>query len=887
MADATAVIVVVGGANVTKHARVGQVRIDDILNDAPNTAALTLIATARYGAPETAPFFPGAFDAGAFNTRDNRAPVIPPPRIDVGMPIEIYLGAIDPAFQVFGGHVTTREQTAEFDVPANVRYDLNCIDWTRRLNARIAHKDYGAASATAIVTDLIANFAPTIGTAHVAPGLPTVDGGITFTFESVSRALSRIAEKIGAYWFVDYAADVHFWTGTEAGPTPAPIVPGADFAHFKITVDLTQVRTRLLVEGDGGSIAVPLPDGDAILPLDTVEPFNAAGGMATRSPAQRLTYTGKHAGGIRANTVGVGTGGTPPPAPPGPPTAALAGAGVAGGLSGGPYVYAYTLELADGARSSIGASSGPVTIAPAANPPPTNCALPTPPIAGPIRAGVTATYATSFYDANGNQTIATTGGNVVTGRSIGAPTGTPGATVLGGGAVDVGWHWYVMTWITAAGETAPSPLGIAVQTTSGLQTINLGIAFPTDPRVVAVRIYRSSTAATNAGPAMPWRKVADLTGSSFSDVSADAALPTLSPPTVGTADTGEGAIVTVPTSTDPRIVGRCLYRKDDGGEYRLVADLRDNVTTSFADTLPASGGDLAPRVNRVTTGAVNLTVPVGPPGTVTRRIFRTAAGRAEFRELTTIADNTTTAIVDTTPDANLGGSPLPELGGGDATSPPPTAIGADTIRLTTIAGFPPSGWIVTEAAAFIRYTATIGNDVDGWYVYGIPTSGQGSIAAAIPAGTGIQTVPELIGVYPVSRASQGDTVQLLVQVDDVPAQTALAALDGSDGVIEHYVQDRRLSEAGARARALADLALFKNPETRLTYTTHDPNTRSGQTVHVDLPAPTSIVGDFLIQKVTIADVSIAKNWYPSRAVDASTTRFSFDDVLARLLMDQR
>jgi len=148
-------------------------------------------------------------------------------------------------------------------------------------------------------------------------------------------------------------------------------------------------------------------------------------------------------------------------------------------------------------------------------------------------------------------------------------------------------------------------------------------------------------------------------------------------------------------------------------------------------------------------------------------------------------------------------------------------------------------------------------------------------------------VPELFGVAPVARASQGDTVQLLVQVDDVPAQNALAALDGSDGVIEHYIQDRRLSEAGARARALADLELFKNPETRVAYTTHDPNTRSGRTVHVDLPAPTSLVGDFLIQKVTIADVSIAKNWYPSRAVDASTTRFSFDDVLARLLMDQR
>ena len=885
--DDSAVIVIIGGADVTRFARVGQVRIDDILNDAPNTAALTVVAGARYGPPETGPFDAGAFDAGGFATADNLAPLIPPPTITVGMPIEIYLGSIDPAYQVFGGHITTREQTAEFDVPRNVRYDLNCIDWTRRLNARIAQVDYGAASASDIVNDLIANFAPTIGTDYVVDGLPTIDGGITFTYEEVSRALSRIAEKIGAYWYVDYQAQLHFWTGTEDDTQPDDIVPGADFAHLKITIDLTQVRTRLLVEGDGGTIAIALPNGDAIVPLDTSEPFNATGGQATRTPAMRLTYTGKHAGGSKANTVGVGTGGTPPPDPPGAPTAALAVAGVTGGLSSGPYIYAYTLEMTDGARSAIGANSGPVTIAAAASPPPTDCALPNPPIAGPIRAGVTATYATSFVDAAGNQTDAPTGGNVVTGRSIGAPTGTPGTTVLGGGAVDVGWHWYVYSYVTAAGESAPSPLGIAVQTTAGLQTVNLGLTFPNDPRILALRIYRSSTAATNAGPAMPWRKVADLTGSSYSDVSGDAALPTQAPPTVGTADSGEGAVVTIPTSADPRIVARRLYRKDDGGEYRLVAEIRDNFTTTFNDTLPAAGGDLAPRVNHVTTGAVNLTVPVGPAGTVTRRVFRTTAGGSQYRELTAIGDNTTTAIVDTTPDANLGGSPLPSVGGGNAAAPPPTAIGSNRIRLTTIAGFPSAGWVVTEAAAFIRYASTSGDASAGWYLDGIPASGQGAIAAEIPAGTGIQTVPELFGVAPVARASQGDTVQLLVQVDDVPAQNALAALDGSDGVIEHYIQDRRLSEAGARARALADLELFKNPETRVAYTTHDPNTRSGRTVHVDLPAPTSLVGDFLIQKVTIADVSIAKNWYPSRAVDASTTRFSFDDVLARLLMDQR
>jgi hypothetical protein len=57
-------------------------------------------------------------------------------------------------------------------------------------------------------------------------------------------------------------------------------------------------------------------------------------------------------------------------------------------------------------------------------------------------------------------------------------------------------------------------------------------------------------------------------------------------------------------------------------------------------------------------------------------------------------------------------------------------------------------------------------------------------------------------------------------------------------------------------------------------------------VHVALPAPTNLTGDFLIQRVTIDDVAYAAGTYPRRVVDASTTRFSFDDVLNRVLLGQ-
>jgi hypothetical protein len=912
---ATDVVVLIDGQVVTPFARVGRLRIDDLLNDAPNMAALTFVSAPRLASAETvgafaphafdvgafasltslAGAFTDAFDPGAFAHQPSHAVPITPPPILPGALIAIYAGTIDPATQLFGGQITVREQYAELDVPAHVRYDLTCMDWTRRLNHRTVTTEYLTASVTAIVQDVITRFAPLITTAHVQAGLPSIPG-MTFTFEDVSGALSRLAKNIGAQWYVDYVGDLHFFIGTEAGPQPAPIVPGGRFADLKIAADLTQIRTRVIIEGAGGAAAATLATADSLIPLSTVVSFPAAGGRAKIGTAL-VTYTGTLPGGVKANTTAPFPPGTapvdpiPPPAAPGAPGVALAPTSTPGKLTGGPYTYAVTLELSDGRRSDVGAASAPVTIPAAANPPPTTATLPTPPIAGPIRAGVTATYATSYVDAAGNETVATTGGTIVTGRGVAAPAGFVAVNASTGGAVDLGWRVYRMTYVTAAGETAPSPLGAAVQTIAGFQTHVISLMPSSDPRVVAQKIYRSTTSDQSTGAAAPYRFVMSVTGSGqVNDISSDAALPTAALPITSTADTPEGAVVTVPTSSDPRIVARRLYRKDGGGEYRLVAHLADNVTTTFADTLPATGGQLAPTINRVTTGAVLVSgIAIGPAETVRRRLFRTAAGGSQMRELVTLNDNTTTTYTDVDGDTALGGAPLPPQGiagnpGGAGGVQPPTLAGATLIELDTLAGIPAAGWILVEEQV-IRYTGT-STAAGRFFLTGVPAAGAGAITADMLAGTVISTVPALVGVAPSQRVTIGDDVNLIVQVDDLPAQTALAAVEGGDGIVEHYIQDRRLSDDGARARGLAELVLFKAVETRISYTTHDPETRSGRTVHVNLPAPTNLSGDFLIQRVTIDEVMTWTETYPRRVVDASTTRFSFDDVLARLLLEQ-
>lgn len=890
-ADPTAVIVFIGDRDMTQFGRVGRIRIDDILNDAPNTAALTIVLTPKLLPTETGPFAPHAFDAGGFNTTDGPLVLYTPP-VNVGAPIRIYVnGGAD---QIFGGEITTREQYNEFEAPEHVRLDLTCIDFTRRLNRLKVVKEYGQASATTIVLDMMSNFAPTITTAAVQGGLPTITGGITFTFEEVSRALSRLAEKIGAYWYVDYVGDLHFFTGTEPGTVPAPVVLGGRFSDLKITADLTQVRTRIIVEGDGGTALITLPAGDWITPISQTTPFNPAGGMAKIGP-WRVTYTGIHAGGAagggKTNTAGIATGGSAggiPPTPPTAPTPTVASATTAGGLSGGPYYYGVTFELSDGSRSDLGAPGGPVTITAAGAPPMTTAAFPTPPSKGPIAVGVEVSYATAFVAANGQTTAATT---VVfpqlTGRIVADPTTGIGVGFVPGGVQAAGYYDYAVTFLTPAGETKPLIIRNMFLSSVGGTRVTFPTAF--DNRVVGRRIYRSSVSAAVNVTALPWRHVVDVpnnTTTQYDDMSADVSLPPKNYPEFSTAtDVGESAIVTVPTSTDSRVVKRRIYRKDGPGAYRFIAELPDNTGTVYNDNVLGVGGDIAPTVNTITTGAVNLSnIAIGPAGTVRRRVFRTAAGGSQYRELVSLSNNTATTHVDTESDATLGGSPLPPQGTpATAGTVPPTIMGTTTIQVASLAGFPSSGWVAVESQ-LIRYTGI--SSSGGFFLTGIPASGVGSITADIPPGTVITASPALVGVSPVVPVTLGDAVQLIAQVDDLPAQAAIAAIEGGDGVIEHYIQDRRLSESGARGRGLAELALFKSVETQITYTTHDVNTRSGRTVHTDLPAPTYLSGDFLIQRVTIDDVATWIDTFPRRKVSASTTRFSFEDVLARILLEQ-
>ena len=105
----------------------------------------------------------------------------------------------------------------------------------------------------------------------VVTGLPTVDE-IDFTMEDVPTALTRLAKAIGGSWYIDYHRDLHFFL-TETVDAPDPITeavhPIDNTTGLDNGRDLTQVRTRVLVEGGGSTASVELTPGAVTIPVDT------------------------------------------------------------------------------------------------------------------------------------------------------------------------------------------------------------------------------------------------------------------------------------------------------------------------------------------------------------------------------------------------------------------------------------------------------------------------------------------------------------------------------------------------------------------------------------------------------------------------------------------
>jgi hypothetical protein len=376
----------------------------------------------------------------------------------------------------------------------------------------------------------------------------------------------------------------------------------------------------------------------------------------------------------------------------------------------------------------------------------------------------------------------------------------------------------------------------------------------------------------------------------------------------------------LPISGDGRVTKRKIYRTAaGGGAYRLEATINDNTTTTYRSgtvtdgalganppttNTTGSGGltpgawyawtfryvtstggetDIAPLIGvSMPAGAdtVNLSgITVSPDSRVTkRRIYRTIAnGATPYKLEAEISDNTTTTYTSTKTDAQLGADLIQgnTTAAGGQVSLSGIEIGSAGTTARKIYRTASGGAAHMLAATLSNNTATTYTD----------NQSDASLGASAPSTEVIQ----LVGI-PASgpgavlyEIRPNEDVNIFIQCDDTAAQAALAALEGggSTGVVEHVLQDRRLGLAEATATGKADLALFARPLVTIQYATRDPNTRSGKSVHIDVPE-LSLVGDLTIQTVEITEIDTHPGLHPMYRVTCSSVRFSFEDAVRRM-----
>lgn len=169
------------------------------------------------------------------------------------------------------------------------------------------------------------------------------------------------------------------------------------------------------------------------------------------------------------------------------------------------------------------------------------------------------------------------------------------------------------------------------------------------------------------------------------------------------------------------------------------------------------------------------------------------------------------------------------IGGGGQTTAPVSAA-ATSVPVNECGWYVPAGGtILTPYADRVTYTGVSAS------------SGPGNLTGC----AGLQTA-----------LLQGDTCAVFVTVDDVAAQTALAAIEGGSGIREGVVENGHWSLATATAQADASLQAFKSQDIRGRYETRDKLTKVGRRVAITIPRR-NISTTVTLQKVT--ETLIAKD----------------------------
>ena len=122
---------------------------------------------------------------------------------------------------------------------------------------------------------------------------------------------------------------------------------------------------------------------------------------------------------------------------------------------------------------------------------------------------------------------------------------------------------------------------------------------------------------------------------------------------LGTATPGPVTEMGAPAAVITAVTGAYVNTGDHAYKQTFITAGGEEVIGSVGNTvtIPATGGG----------SEVQLSLPLGYAGTITRNIYRTKAGGTTFYLLYSVPDNTTMSYLDDTPDASLSATTIPAI----------------------------------------------------------------------------------------------------------------------------------------------------------------------------------------------------------------------------------
>lgn len=163
---------------------------------------------------------------------------------NLGNEVIIYNGAT----KIFGGLILSINEDVEaFGV---INYQIDCVDYTRLLNAKLIAETYENQTVNAIIADIFGNYAPA-GFTLTNVNCPIVLDYIQFNYAQIADCLKQLAQLVNYDWYVDYEKDLHFFA-KEANAAPFALNDDDGsyvYNSLNIKKDNSQIKNVVIVRG--------------------------------------------------------------------------------------------------------------------------------------------------------------------------------------------------------------------------------------------------------------------------------------------------------------------------------------------------------------------------------------------------------------------------------------------------------------------------------------------------------------------------------------------------------------------------------------------------------------------------------------------------------------